>query len=162
MQSATAGSPDGGPRTIVGVRVTTKGSDIGSLTPMLQQIEARTGQLPTTMLADGGHVHFECVRWASEHNVNVVMPLPPASKAPTSRRSAQDDAIVQWRAQMQTAEAKELYRARAGLAELPNARLKGRMGLGQLLVRNLPRVTSVALLGALAHNVLSHAAGLLV
>ena len=31
-----------------------------------------------------------------------------------------------------------------------------------MLVRNLPRVTSVALLGALAHNVLSHAAGLLV
>ena len=42
VQLATAGSPDGGPRTIVGVRVTTKGSDIGSLTPMLQQIEART------------------------------------------------------------------------------------------------------------------------
>ena len=146
----------------MGVRVTTKGSDIGSLTPMLQQIEARTGQLPTTMLADGGHVHFECVRWASEHNVNVVMPLPPASKAPTSRRSAQDDAIVQWRAQMQTAEAKELYRARArarGAAERPPERADG---LGQLLVRNLPRVTSVALLGALAHNVLSHAAGLLV
>ena len=62
---------------------------------------------------------------------------------------------------MQTPEAKELYRARAGLAELPNARFKARFGLGEFLVRSLGNVTSVALLGALAHNLLTHSQKLL-
>ena len=52
VQLATAGSEMGGPRTIVGVRVTNIGSDMGSVTPMLADIEARTAQLPTKLLAD--------------------------------------------------------------------------------------------------------------
>ena len=38
---ATAGSPLGGPRTIVGVQVTNVGSDMGSVAPMLAEIERR-------------------------------------------------------------------------------------------------------------------------
>lgn len=161
VQLATAGAPDGGPRTIVGVRVTTLGSDIGSIAPMLEQLEARTGKLPETLLADGGHLKFDCLRWAASRNVTVLMPLPPPSKEPTSRRSAHDEPVEAWRARMQTPEAKELYRARAGLAELPNARFKARFGLGEFLVRSLGNVTSVALLGALAHNLLTHSQKLL-
>lgn len=161
VQLATAGSPDGGPRTIVGVRVTNKGSDIGSITPMLEQIEARTGQLPATLLADGGHLKFDCLRWAAAHGVNALVPLPPPSKEPTSHRSAHDGPIEAWRARMQTEEAKELYRARAGLAELPNAQWKGRFGLCEFLVRGLAKVTCVALLAALTTNLLAHATSLL-
>jgi hypothetical protein len=62
---------------------------------------------------------------------------------------------------MQTLQAKELYRARASLAELSNAHLKSRMGLGQFLVRGLQKVTCVALLGAVAANMLAHARALL-
>jgi len=42
IQLATAGDPMGGPRTIVGVRVTNVGSDMGSIAPMLDDIEPRT------------------------------------------------------------------------------------------------------------------------
>jgi transposase len=161
VQFATAGEKDGGPRTIVGVRVTNVGSDVGSITPMLEEIERRTGQLPETLLADGGHLKFDCLRWASAKGVSVLVPLPPPSKDPKTRRGSYDEPIAAWRERMQTPEAKELYRARAGLAELPNARFKGRMGLGHLLVRGLNKVTCVVLLGTLAHNILSHAAGLL-
>lgn len=52
VRCATAGSELGGPRTIVAVELTNVGSDMGALTPMLAQIEARTGELPTTVLAD--------------------------------------------------------------------------------------------------------------
>ncbi len=38
---------------------------------------------------------------------------------------------------------------------------KGRLGLGQLLVRGLANVTSVALLTGLAFNLLGHASSLL-
>jgi len=161
VQLATAGSPEGGPRTIVGVQVTNKGSDIGSITPMLEQIQERTGQLPATLLADGGHLKFECLRWAAAHGVNALVPLPPPSKEPSSRRSAHDAPIEAWRARMQTVEAKELYRARAGLAELPNAQWKGRFGFCEFLVRGLAKATCVALLTALTTNLLAHATSLL-
>jgi hypothetical protein len=51
VQMATAGSEMGGPHTIVGVHVTNIGSDMGSVTPMLDQIEQRTGTLPKVLLA---------------------------------------------------------------------------------------------------------------
>jgi hypothetical protein len=161
VQLATAGSPDGGPRTIVGVQVTNKGSDVGSITPMLQDIKRRTGELPDTLLADGGHLRFDCLREADARGVKVLMPLPPPSKNPTSRRSAHDPPVEAWRARMQTEEAKGLYRARAGLAELPNAQFKRQFGLAQVLVRGIEKVTCVALLGAMTHNILSHLPGLL-
>ena len=63
---ATAGSPLGGPRTIVGVQVTNVGSDMGSVAPMLAEIERRTGQLPKTLLADANHAAHGCIRAATE------------------------------------------------------------------------------------------------
>jgi transposase len=161
VQLATAGSPEGGPRTIVGVRVTNLGSDVGSITPMLDDIERRTGALPKTLLADGGHLKFECLRTADAKGVVVLMPVPPPSKNPTSPNAADDAPILAFRARMETPEAKELYRARAGLAELPNAHFKGRLGLRQFLVRGLANVTSVALLTGLAFNLLGHSSKLL-
>lgn len=59
MQYAVAGSELGGPRTVVGDRVTNVGSDIGSLMPMVEQIERRTGELPGALLADSGHAKNE-------------------------------------------------------------------------------------------------------
>jgi transposase len=161
VQLATAASPEGGPRTIVGVRVTNLGSDVGSITPMLDEIERRTGALPKTLLADGGHLKFDCLRTAETKGVTVLMPLPPPSKNPQSPRGAYDAPIMAFRERMETPEAKELYRARAGLAELPNAHFKGRLGLGQFLVRGLANVTSVALLTGLTFNLLGHASSLL-
>jgi hypothetical protein len=161
VQLATAGSPEGGPRTIVGVRVTNLGSDVGAISPMLDDIERRTGALPKTLLADGGHLKFDCLRTAEARGVVVLMPVPPPSKDPQSLRGAYDAPIAAFRARMETPDAKELYRARPGLAELPNAHFKNRLGLGQFLVRGLENVTSVALLTGLAFNVLSHAPHLL-
>lgn len=161
VQLATAGSPEGGPRTIVGVRVTNLGSDVGSVTPMLDEIERRTGALPKTLLADGGHLKFECVRTAEARGVTLLMPVPPPSKDPQSHRGAYDAPIQAFRARMETPEAKELYRARAGLAELPNAHFKGRLGLGQFLIRGLANVTCIALLTGLAFNLLGHSSSLL-
>jgi transposase len=160
MQLATAGSPMGGPRTIIGVRVTNVGSDQGSVTPMLDQIEERTGALPAVLLADGNHASHECIKAADERGVTTLIAVPQR-KDQRGPRANDDPAVLAWRARMETPEAKELYRARAGLCELPNANLKTRLGLGQLLVRSLPKVTCVALLVALAANLATHAEALL-
>ena len=52
----------GGPRTIVGVRVTNIGSDLGSLVPMVAQVAQRTGALPGAVVADTSHAGHEEIR----------------------------------------------------------------------------------------------------
>jgi transposase len=157
VQLATAGSPMGGPSTIVGLRVTNAGVDTGALAPMLDDIQQRTGQLPSTLLADAGHADHASIRAAAERGVTALIPVPDRERGSKARV---DSTIMAWRERMQTDEAKEAFRARASLCELPNAHFKGRLGLGYLLVRGLTKVTCVVLLTALAANILAHAAAL--
>ena len=65
--------------------------------------------------------------------------------------------VAAWRENMKTDNAKRAYRARAALCELSNAHLKCHHGTADARVRGLAKVTCVALLGAIAANVLAHA-----
>ena len=87
--------------------------------------------------------------------------MPESSRHPTSARAATDEAVVAWRARMETAEATKLDRARASLCELMNAHLRTHHGVDQFLVRGLAKVTCVVLIGVFASNILQHAATLL-
>lgn len=160
VQMVTAGSPLGGPRTIVGVRVTNQGSDMGSITPMLEQVEQRTGQLPKTLMADANHAAHDCIRRATDVGVEVLIAVPTRTLE-GGRQAADDPAIVAWRARMETEEAKTLYRARASLCELMNAHLRTHHGVDQFLVRGVAKVTCVVLMAVIASNVLQHAHALL-
>jgi transposase len=153
-QLAVAGAPEGGPRTIVGVRVTNVGSDQSSLRPMLRTIAQKTGALPRALLADANHGTNECIRALMRAGVTPLVSVHKRARAP------EDAELSAWHALMKTAAAKRLYRARAGLVELTNAHLK-RFGLDQLLVRGIEKVTSVVLLGALTFNLLQNARALL-
>ena len=154
IQLATAGSELGGPRTIVGVLVTNIGSDMGSITPMLEDIKARTGKLPRQLLADAGHAKHSCVDAATRAGVEVIMAIPKREQGATTPVSPEVEA---WRERMKTDEAKRAYRARAALCELSNAHLKCHHGTDSVLVRSLAKVTCVALLNTIAANVLAHA-----
>jgi transposase len=154
IQLATAGSELGGPRTIVGLLVTNVGSDVGSIAPMLKDIKARTGQLPRQLLADAGHAKHTCIDAASRAGVELIMAIPKHEQCATKPASPE---VLAWRKRMQTDEAKRTYRARAALCELSNAHLKCHRGTADLVVRGLAKVTCVALLGAIAANVLAHA-----
>lgn len=154
IQLATAGSELGGPRTVVGLLVTNTGSDMGSITPMLEDIKARTGRLPDKLLADANHAKHSCIEAATRAGVEVFMAIPKREECATTPVSPE---IKAWRERMKTDEAKRVYRARAGLCELSNAHLKCHHGTASVLVRGLPNVTCVALLAAIAANVLAHA-----
>lgn len=154
IQFATAGSELGGPRTIVGVLVTNTGSDMGSVTPMLKDIKARTGKLPTQLLADANHAKHSCIEAATHAGVEVLIAIPKQEQCATKPVSPEVEA---WRERMKTDDAKRAYRARAGLCELSNAHLKDHHGMASVLVRGLAKVTCVALLGAAAANILAHA-----
>lgn len=158
VQLATAGSAMGGPRTIVGLRAHHIGSDMSSLGPMLDDIERRTGQLPQELLADANHVTLGDIEQAAERGVRFIAPVPERMQR---SRTAHAGVVDDWIADMATDDAKQRLRARASLSELANAHFKGRFGLDRVLVRGTAKVTCVALLGALAFNLLQHAQGLL-
>ena len=158
VQYATEGSERGGPRTIVGLEVSNDGSDMGKLTPMAEQIEKRCGRLPEAMLADGGYAKHEDIAALRQRGVDaLVSPSSRAKSIEQLQRDGADPEVIAWREQMETPEAKKRYRARAGLAELPNAHQKTHHGIQQVLVRGLEKVTCVVLLNAIASNSLQHA-----
>ena len=145
-------------RVIVGVEVTNRGSDAGQSTPMLEQVEQRTGVRPDEALVDGGYAQHEAIDEAAERDVTVYAPVPKPRKEDTRDphlpREDDSEAVAAWRQRMGTDEAKEIYRQRAATAETVNADAKAHRGLNALSVRGLGKATGSAMLFALTYNVL--------
>lgn len=159
VQLATAGDPQGGARTIVGVRVTNVGSDYGSVGPMIDDIERKCGKRPSVLLADNGHASSADIRAAADRGVAAV--IAPQGRSMTKPPDPKEDpAIASWRERMRTDDAKQQMRARASLCELSNAHIKTRFAMASLLVRGLTKVTCMVLLSALTANLVAHAAAL--
>jgi transposase len=145
-------------RAIVGVSVVNRGTDAGESSPMLAQIDERTGQQPAQLLVDGGYVQEKAIEEAAADGTELVAPLRPQIK-PELRKPgepARDDskAIAKWRKSMDTPATKELYRLRAATAETVNADLKTHRALDEITVRGLPKILCVASLAALTYNIL--------
>jgi transposase len=143
---------------IVGVKVTTSGSDQGEMAPMVEQVQERFEQRPKEMLVDGGfaaHGDIEAVS-APDKGCVVYAPVPKPKKDGVDRHAphaGDSPAVAAWRARMATASAKAIYKARAATAECVNAQARNR-GLVRLLVRGVPKVKAIALWFAVAHNVM--------
>ena len=143
---ATAGSPLGGPRTIVGVQVTNVGSDMGMITPMLAEIERRTGQLPKTLLADANHAAHGCIRAAATAGVEALIAVAKRSQH-AGAQAELDPAVVAWRERMTNrrgegglAGARELVRAhKRAPAQPPRRRAVPRSRARQSNLRRLAR-----------------------
>lgn len=144
-------------RVIVGVGATNVGADGGQMTPMLDQIEERTGKRPGEYLVDGGFVNREAIDAAAEKGTNVFAPVPEPKDPNVDRYAPKPDdgpGTSAWRERMATDEAKEIYKERAATAETTNADLRVKRGLDHLPVRGLKKVLGVALLAALTSNLL--------
>jgi transposase len=141
---------------IVGVAVTNQSAEHHDLVPMLTQIEARTGTTPDTLLADGGFVAHDTINEATLHGVRVLAPVPhrPRSADPVPIQRTDTMAVALWRVRMQTATAKQQYRARGAIAERINADVRTHRTLDRLLVRGRQKVHCWALWVALAHNMM--------
>ncbi len=141
---------------IVGVDVNNIGSDLGQLSPMLNQVEQRYGEPPAQWLVDGGYARHDDIEDADARGITVYAPVPKPkdpSRDPHLARSDDSEAIAQWRSRMGRDEAKKIYKQRAATAECVNAIARGR-GLKQFMVRGLNKVKAVALWYALAHNLM--------
>ena len=137
VQYAVAGSEMGGPRTIVGVTVTNVGSDMGSLAPMMEQVKERTGQRPMVLLADGGYAKSEDIATTRRMGIKVIVPASESARTIEKLKTdGVDPEVIAWREDMETEEAKRLYRARAGISEITNAHQKTHHGIGQFFFIN--------------------------
>lgn len=156
IQLGVVGKKTGGPRAIVGVRVTNLGSDLGSLVPMQNDIVRRLGRAPGVLLADANHFKIAEIKELDERGILPVVP-PPRSRTTGKRKRCTDDArLNQYRQWVASAAAKERYKQRPALAEHANAVFKGQFGLDKLLVRGLDKVTSVALLASVAYTMMQN------
>lgn len=144
-------------RVIVGVTVTNSGSDLSQMTPMLEDIEQRTGRKPKELLVDGGYVNLEQIEQAGADGVKVFAPpQQPRNKAIDPTKPKDDDGphVAAWRKRMGTERAADIYRERGSVAECVNADLREHRGLRQLPVRGIDKALSISLWMALAFNVL--------
>jgi len=145
-------------RVIVGVDMTNRGSDAGQASPMLEQIEERTGVRPATLLVDGGYAQHETIDQAAEKDVVLYAPLPKPRKGdardPHAPRPEDSEAVAAWRQRMGTDAAKAIYKQRAATAETVNADAKTHRGLDHLAVRGLAKGLGNTSLFVLTYNIL--------
>jgi transposase len=145
-------------QVIVGVEVTTVGSDLGQMAPMNERIHRRHAAYPKAALVDGGFVKHQDIEAAAAQGEGCTVYAPvPKPRDPRQDRYAphagDSPAVAAWRARMATEAAKEIYKERAATAECVNAQARNR-GLVRLLVRGAEKVRAIALWYAIAHNVI--------
>jgi len=140
---------------IVGVEVVTSGSDQGQMAPMVEQVTERCGQTPSQWLVDGGYPAHEQIDAVSQRTT-VLAPVPQPKDPDVDAhqpKAGDSPAVAEWRKRMATDQAKQRYKERAATAECVNAQARNR-GLIRLSVRGLAKVKGVAVLFALAHNLM--------
>jgi transposase len=145
-------------QAIVGVEVTTTGSDLGQIAAMNEQIHRRHAVYPKEALVDGGfakHQDIEAVA-AQGEGCTVYAPVPTPRDPQRDRYAPHEGdspAVAEWRARRATEAAQRIYKERAATAECVNAQARNR-GLVRLPVRGLEKVRAIALWYAIAHNVM--------
>jgi transposase len=149
---------DADSQVIVGVSISTRGTDQGEALPMAEHVASRTGYYPTEYLVDGGYVKRDDFTALERRGSSVYAPLRPPRTLTSGREAATpraDDSaeVIAWRARMESAAAKTIYRQRGATAECVNAHVR-RHGVVQFGVRGVENVLSVMLLVAITHNLL--------
>jgi transposase len=142
---------------IAGVEVNNEGTDGNQLPTMLDQLKERYEHVPDEALVDGGFATIDTIEQSDARGCTVYAPLKNQKKQeeqgkdPYARKKGDSDAVANWRSRMGTEVAKTLYRLRGQTAEWVNAQCRNR-GLWQMPVRGQPRWRIIALLYAIAHN----------
>ena len=144
-------------QVITGVEVINRGTDADQASPMLEQVEERSGKTPQDYLADGGFATLGEVERMAGAGVTFYAPTRAPrgdTRSQTEPRPGDSPAAADWRVRMGTDEAKVIYRERAATAECVNAQFRSRHALYQFVVRGLAKVTCVVLWTVITHNLL--------
>jgi transposase len=149
---------------IVSVDMTDRRNDSGLAVPMVDDIVRRYGQAPERLLVDTHYATAEDIVALAAHAegpVTVYAPMPierdnitaASLRNRKSKRAREPQGLKDWRSRMASAAGQAVYRLRK-LIERVNADRKNH-GFGFLPVRGLTKAKAVALLHALAHNLVT-------
>lgn len=148
---------------IVSIEMTNRRNDAGLAVPRVTDIVRRYGRAPEKLLLDTHYATANDIAalGGSEAPVHVYAP-PPVQKATVgpsglasrkSRRNREPEAVKAWRVRMQSSAGQDIYRRRK-LIERTNANLKNH-GFGFVPVRGIIKAKAVALLHAIANNLMA-------
>jgi transposase len=144
---------------IVGVEVTSAGTDSEQMPPMLDQLKERYERIPNEVLVDGGFASLDAIDEAENRGCAVYAPVKDEEKQreagqdPYARKEKDSDATAGWRQRMGEAASKVVYRLRSQTAEWVNAMCRNR-GFWQMPVRGRAKCRMVATLYAITHNLM--------
>jgi transposase len=149
---------------IVSVDMTERRNDAGLAGPMVEDIVRRYGKAPERLLVDTNYATAEDIAALAEHPagaVTVFAPPPterdnvqPSTLAKRARdRAAEPEVVKAWRSRMASPAGQKVYCLRKRIERI-NADLKNH-GFGFLPVRGLVKAKAVALLHALANNLMA-------
>lgn len=151
---------DSAHQVIVAAEVTNQPSDRGQAEPMMDIVEANTGQLPRQMSADAGYFSSEAVKNLTAQGIDVYMPpnnirhRSGLSPAPRGRIPKGLSIIDRMRRKLRTKKGQKCYGLRKELPEPVFGQIKQGRGFRQFLLRGLNKVKSEWKFICAGHNLL--------
>ena len=150
---------DGDHQVIVAIGVSNQPSDAVHLLPMLERIEANTGQVPDALIADAGYCSTANLESCEEKGLQAYIstsrqqhgqrPRPSRGRAPRDL-----DARGRMDRKLRSKAGQTIYGLRKTIVEPVFGQIKGARGLDRLRLRGLEKVNGEWALMATTHNLL--------
>ena len=150
---------DGDHQVIVAIGVSNQPSDAVHLLPMLERIQANTGELPNALIADAGYCSTTNLEACEEKGLNAYISTSRQQHGqrprPSRGRPPKDlDARGRMERKLRSKAGQAIYALRKTLVEPVFGQIKGARGLDRFRLRGLEKVNGEWALMATTHNIL--------
>jgi transposase len=150
---------DGDHQVIVAIGVSNQASDAVHLLPMLERIQANTGQLPDALIADAGYCSTVNLKACEEKGLDAYISTSRQQHGKQSRpsrgRPPKDlDARGRMNRKLRSKTGQAIYGLRKTIVEPVFGQIKGARGLDRFRLRGLEKVNGEWALMATTHNIL--------
>jgi transposase len=144
---------------IVGQAVTNQPPDVEHFIPLVEEVAANLGAVPTVATADAGYFSAENVAYATTQGIDVYIPTerwkhgeapPPILGRPPKSMTVKQEMTRKLRTQR----GREVYSRRKTIVEPCFGQIKGARGIRDFLLRGLIKVRAEWALITATHNVL--------
>ena len=150
---------DGDHQVIVAIGVSNQSSDAVHLLPMLERIQANTGELPDALIADAGYCSTANLEACEEKGLNAYISTSRQQHGkqprPSRGRPPKDlDARGLMERKLRSKAGQAVYAMRKTVVEPVFGQIKGARGLDRFRLRGLENVNGEWALMATTHNIL--------
>ena len=150
---------DGDRQVIVAIGVSNQPSDAVHLLPMLERIQANTGELPNALIADAGYCSTANLEACEEKGLNAYISTSRQQHGqrprPSRGRPPKDlDARGRMERKLRSKAGQAIYALRKTVVEPVFGQIKGARGLDRFRLRGLEKVNGEWALMATTHNIL--------